>query len=131
MLQRWFRIHPPRVNRKPVDVTSRVIRDQAADSELVATVRERLGDLGWFMKSLKEPLTRLANQADGTSGTFWQSRYKSIGILDTEALLAVCAYIGLNPLAAGIAELPEKSAYTSIRTRVERGRCQARLSVIR
>ena len=128
VLRRWFTIHPPRVNRKPVDVTPQVIREQAADSRLVAKVRRRLGDLGWFMKSLKEPLARLANQADGTSGAFWQSRYKSIGILDAEALLAVCAYIDLNPVAAGLSELPERSAHTSIHIRVKHCRAQGRLA---
>jgi hypothetical protein len=28
----------------------------------VARTRERLADLGWFMKCLKEPLARLANR---------------------------------------------------------------------
>jgi hypothetical protein len=30
------------------------------------------------------------------------------------ALLATCAYIDLNPVATGIAEVPETSAHTSI-----------------
>ncbi|NIL95702.1 MAG: hypothetical protein GTO53_00670 [Planctomycetales bacterium] len=127
VLQRWFTIHPPRVNRKPIEVTAEVIRDHAKDAQLVARARQRLGDLGWFMKSLKEPLARLANEADGTSGAFWQSRYKSIGILDTKALLAVCAYIDLNPVASGLAELPEDSLHTSIRTRVEHCRARGRI----
>ena len=33
--------------------------------------------------------------------------------------MATCAYIDLNPVAAGIAEVPEASPYTSITTRVE------------
>ncbi|NIM51824.1 MAG: hypothetical protein GTO22_21700, partial [Gemmatimonadales bacterium] len=53
--------------------------------------------------------------------------YKSIGILDTEALLAACAYIDLNPKAAGLVALPEKSPHTSIRTRVEHCRRRGRL----
>ncbi|NIL95846.1 MAG: hypothetical protein GTO53_02765, partial [Planctomycetales bacterium] len=127
VLRRWFTIHPPRLNRQPLEITAEVIRDRATDNQLVALARQRLADLGWFMKSLKEPLARLANQADGTSGAFWQSRYKSIGILDTEALLAVCAYIDLNPLAAGVSDLPEKSPHTSIRARIEHCRARGRL----
>jgi len=41
-----------------------------------------------------------------------------VAILDDESLLAVCAYIDLNPVAAGIALVPETSEYTSIKTRV-------------
>ncbi|QEG35711.1 hypothetical protein [Bythopirellula goksoeyrii] len=39
-----------------------------------------------------------------------------------EALLATCAYIDLNPVAAGVAATPETSPHTSIRQRV----CHAR-----
>jgi hypothetical protein len=42
-----------------------------------------------------------------------------VGILDEGALLAVGAYIDLNPVAAGISETPETSKYTSIKQRVE------------
>jgi hypothetical protein len=70
------------------------------------------------MKALKEPLARLANKEDDCKGTFWESRYKSIAILDEEALLATCAYIDLNPVAAGIAATPETSRHTSVRRRV-------------
>ena len=42
-----------------------------------------------------------------------------MAILDEEALLAVGVYIDLNPVAAGIAETPEASEYTSIKARLE------------
>ena len=103
VIRRWLTIHPPRgANRKSLEVTPEIVSEKARDAKFVAVARERLGDLGWFMKSLKEPLARLANRADGTTGAFWQSRYKSIAILDTNALLATCAYVDLNPVAAGI-----------------------------
>ena len=60
----------------------------------------------------------MANREDGCKGTFWESRYKSIAVLDEEALLTVCAYIDLNPVAAGVAATPEASKHTSIRQRV-------------
>ena len=40
-------------------------------------------------------------------------------MLDDEALLAIAAYIDLNPVAAGIAEVPETSVHTSIKVRSE------------
>ena len=71
------------------------------------------------MKCLKEPLARLANKQDGCTGAFFEGRYKLIAILDEEVLLSVCAYIDLNPVAAGIVALPEDSPHTSIKERVE------------
>ena len=49
-----------------------------------------------------------------------------MAILDEESLLAICAYIDLNPVAAGIAAVPEASPYTSIKTRVEHAKDQGR-----
>ncbi len=71
------------------------------------------------MKCLKEPLSRLANREDKARGEFFEGRFKSVAVLDEEALLAICAYIDLNPVAAGIAEVPETSKYTSIKMRAE------------
>ena len=40
--------------------------------------------------------------------------------------LAICAYIDLNPVAAGIAVVPEASPHTSVTTRVEHVNAQGR-----
>jgi hypothetical protein len=37
---------------------------------LIAKYRNRLGDLGWFMKYLNEPIARQANKEDGCTGHF-------------------------------------------------------------
>ena len=78
------------------------------------------------MKCLKEPLSRLANREEQTRGAFFEGRFKSVAILDEEALLATCAYIDLNPVAAGIADVPEASAHTSIKERVDHVQAQGR-----
>ena len=62
------------------------------------------------MKCLKEPLSRLANRQDQARGAFFEGRFKSVAILDEQSLLAVCACIDLNPVAAGIAELASRSS---------------------
>ena len=61
----------------------------------------------------------MANREDKVRGAFFASRFKSVAILDEEALLAVAVYIDLNPVAAKIAETPEASEYTSIKARVD------------
>ena len=89
-------------------------------------VRQRLQSLSWFMKCLKEPLARMANREDKVRGAFFEERFKSIAIADEQALLAVCVYIDLNPVAAGIAPAPEKSDHTSVKQRIEHVEAQGR-----
>lgn len=129
VVRKWARLFPPRsADRKLIKVTDEWVAQKAADEQFVLKARARLADLGWFMKCLKEPLARMANKAESQTGAFWQSRYKSIAILDDEALLATCAYIDLNPVAAGIASLPEQSEHTSVKTRVDHCREQGRMA---
>jgi len=131
VIRRWIAIYPPKtLAMDDPKIVQMHIAHQTKDKERVALLRERLANLGWFMKALKEPLARLANQEDECRGTFWEARYKSIAILDTEALLATCAYIDLNPLAAGIAQTPEKSEHTSIGQRVSHVRSQGKIDCL-
>ncbi len=119
VVRRWYRLFPP--NRRKVAVfgsLDQFIAVQSQDLERVNELRGRLKDLGWFMKSLKEPLSRLCNMEDGCKGAFFDARYKSIGIIDNESLIAVCAYVDLNVFAAGMADTPENSPHTSLKERV-------------
>src|SRR5437868_15417265 len=67
-----------------------------------------------------------ANRQDETRGAFFDGRFKSVAILDDEALLTVCAYTDLNPVAAGIAEVSEASEHTSIKQRDDQVQAQGR-----
>jgi hypothetical protein len=128
VVRRWARLFPPRDrSRLLVGVSEQWIQERLSDAGWVAMARERLKSLSWFMKCLKEPLSRLANRQDQTRGAFFEGRFKSVGILDEESLLAVSAYIDLNPVAAGIVKVPEASPYTSIKTRVDQAKADSRL----
>lgn len=128
VVRRWMSVYPPPKLDLDDDKAVRMwVEHERKDGKKVLKLRERLQNLGWFMKSLKEPLARMANREDDCKGTFWESRYKSIAILDEEALLATCAYIDLNPLAAGIAATPETSRHTSVRQRVQHARAKGKL----
>jgi hypothetical protein len=50
---------------------------------------------------------------DQTRGAFFESRFKSV------AIITVRAYIDLNSVDAGIADVPEISGHTSIKQRVD------------
>jgi REP element-mobilizing transposase RayT len=127
VVRRWGRLFPPRdKSRQPLPVSKAWVEWRLQDAQWVATARERLQSLSWFMKCLKEPLARLANRQDKTRGAFFEERFKSVAILDEESLLATCAYIDLNPVAAAIVQIPEVSPHTSVTTRVAHVRRQGR-----
>ncbi len=128
VVRRWIAVYPPRAMKlADPKIVRMLIEHLMKDTPQVAKYRQRLRDLGWFMKALKEPLARMANKEDDCKGTFWESRYKSIAILDEEALLATCAYIDLNPVAAGVATTPEASRHTSVRQRVRHVKSKGKL----
>ncbi len=58
--------------------------------------------------------------------SFFEGRFKSVAVLDEEALLTIGVYIDLNPVAAKIAETPETSDYTSIKRRVDHVEAQGK-----
>ena len=122
VVERWFGLYPPRgTDRKPLPKKKReeLVKQRLADKDWLEKTRGRLSSLSWFMKCLKEPLSRMINKEEQCTGAFFEGRFKSIAVLDEEALLAVCAYIDLNPVAAGIAKTPEESEYTSVKARVQ------------
>jgi REP element-mobilizing transposase RayT len=132
VVRRWLLAYPPKsADGQVLEVTQAWIKDLASDKQRVDVLRSRLSNLGWFMKALKEPLARMANKEDDCKGTFWEPRFKSIAILDDEALLATCAYIDLNPVAAGLAATPETSRHTSVHQRVEHAAAQGKLKELK
>ncbi len=87
------------------------LRQCAVDSAWVARTRApELGDLGWFMKvpAKKNPGVAEATARTAAQGAFWEGRFQDVAVLDDGALLAVAAYIDLNPLRRGRAETPRR-----------------------
>ncbi|MGL6159458.1 transposase [Microbulbifer sp.] len=107
-------------------LSNRFARNESLDAaelarltELAEVWRIRLMDISWFMRYLNESIAREANREDQCTGRFWEGRFKSQALLDEKALAACLAYVDLNPVRAKMAETPEESAHTSIKTRIE------------
>jgi len=120
VLERWTRLFQgPLVVRHYLKDPETFDRDQEPRLDaLVETYRQRLFDLSWYMRALNEYIARQANAEDGVTGRFWEGRFKSQALLDEAALLAVMAYVDLNPVRAGMADCPEKAEHTAIHARI-------------
>ena len=115
----WLRIYSGKYICDGADPDESKIECLCSDSGRIELLRCRLSDIGWFMKSLKEPLSRLANEEDDCKGTFWEGRYKCTRLVDESALLAALSYVDLNPVRGFMAVSPEKSDYTSVKCRCD------------
>jgi len=118
---RWTQLFSrPELIRRFLDHEVMTQYEHEQVTQLILTWRSRLHDLSWFMRSLNEPIARLANREDGCTGRFWEGRFKSQALLDEKALLACMAYVDLNPIRAAMAKTPESSDFTSVQQRIQR-----------
>ena len=90
-------------------------------AELAGKVRARLFDLSSFMKEVKQKFSAWFNLTRGRKGTLWEDRFRSVLVEGTGgysadglgALLAVAAYIDLNPVRAGLVDDPKAYRWCS------------------
>lgn len=117
---RWLKLFPGRRLEEYLgDPTKADIAMIVGNAKKLKEIRRRLSDVSWFMKSLAEPIARLANRQDGCTGRFWEGRFKAQKIVDEAGLLACAMYVDLNPVRAAMAETPEQSKFTSAFDRIQ------------
>ena len=119
--RRWFMLCPQRKNAdgSAKEPTRAEINSIATDADKVRKIRRRLSNISWWMRLLCQYVGQRANRETGESGRFWESRFRSVRLLDESALLACVAYVDLNPIRAQLAETIEASDFTSAKKRLE------------
>ena len=120
VVRRWYTIYPAdyHADGTPKPPAEALVQSRRDDHAWIGIRRQRLADLGWFMKALKEIIGRRANREDKCTGAFWEGRFHSVPLLDQSALIACMAYVDLNPIRAGIAQVPERSPFTAAHRRI-------------
>lgn len=113
--RRWLHLYPP---KRPDDLEPGVTA-LLDDPERIAVLRDRLGDLSWYMRCLNEPIARRANLEDDCTGRFWQGRFRSKGVPDDRSMWACMAYDDLNPIRAGMSEEVDADEHTALQRRLE------------
>ena len=90
----------------------------------------RMYNLSQFVKTLKERVSMWFNDEYGHEGCLWQGRFYS-GVVEKDAVVkaVVAAYVGYNPVKAGIAATPERWRWSSYALAVsddgpDGGRCR-------
>ncbi len=119
VMRHWTALFPG--NAKLIETLQKNADSPAAKQRLNATLatwRECLQDISWFMRCLNETIARQANREDECTGRFWEGRFKSQALLDEKALFTCMAYVDLNPVRAGIVDSLEQSDFTSIQERL-------------
>lgn len=126
IIQRGHNHAPIALDPVDFDTLRRLLTEQAREAEvaihayvlmdnhfhLIATPKDETG-LARMMQGVGRRYVRHFNQRHGRSGTLWEGRYRC-AVLQPEAWLLTCmAYLDLNPVRAGKAELPQDWAWSS------------------
>ena len=117
--RRWLRVFD-----RTLTAADASIANLAKDETRIATLRQHLGSVSWFMRCLNEFIARMANNEDDCTGRFWEGRFKSQLLTDEGAVLACMTYVDLNPVRAKLADSLETSEFTSIFDRLTGGKAR-------
>ena len=121
VIYRAAHIFPEKFRRlgvKLANIDEERIRELARDKKLVKKMRKRLSDISWYMRQLKQVLSRQFNAEDDVKGAFWASRFFSREVKGEPSLLTTLGYVDLNETRALDDLLPEESLYSGIGYRV-------------
>jgi hypothetical protein len=98
---------------------SKKLKKLLKNKQEIESLRRRLTSVSWFMGFLNENIARRANREDGTTGHFWEARFRCRECTDKNAILLCGVYVDLNQIKAGEAQSVHTSRYTSVYQRLQ------------
>ncbi len=94
-------------------------------NRLLDPYRRRMNDFSIFLKELKGGFAQWYNRQHQRYGALWAERFKSVLLEGGQALATVVAYVGLNPVRAGLCEDPKDYRYCGYAEAVAKGTPEA------
>jgi putative transposase len=88
---------------------------------LLEPYRKRMNDISIFIKELKGLFAQWYNKRHQRYGALWAERFKSVLLEGGEAVMAIAAYIDLNPVRAGLCEDPKDYPYCGYGEAIAKG----------
>jgi putative transposase len=114
--------------RQQIDAFRRT-NNAEGEAKLLAKYHARMWDVSAFMKLVKQRFTQWFNGRTGRKGTLWEDRFDSVLVDGAgDALLAMSAYIDLNPVRAGLVKDPKDYRWSGYGEAVA-GKRRARLGI--
>jgi len=111
LVRRFATLYPKPSLHQPLtpQAFDKFLRNGGPEAEKLRNqLRQRMGDISAFMKTLKQRFSIWYNQTHARSGTLWAERFKSVLVEGRgNPLQTMAAYIDLNPVRAGLASDPK------------------------
>ncbi len=121
---RWKMAWPEFIDGQWVrEPTEEALNQLLVRPDKIEQIRKNLSSLSWLMARWKEPIAKLCNGEMDRRGHFWEARFGSRELLDSEAVLTCSMYVDLNQLRAGMANSFEDSHHSAIRNRLLAAQC--------
>jgi hypothetical protein len=113
--RRWLSACPTlRRGRSLSDEPSeKEIRALCENPSRIAQLRHQLSDISWWMRLLQQRVAQHCNREDNQTGTFWQSRFRSVLLLDALSHLAAIANVDLAAVSVKMGKPISASTFTS------------------
>ncbi|MCP4160256.1 MAG: hypothetical protein GY760_09300 [Deltaproteobacteria bacterium] len=89
-------------------------KDLVFPEEKLSYFRKRWSNLSELVGEIKQTFSRNFNRKHSRKGTLWAERYKSVIVENGETLINCLAYVDLNPVRAGMVDVPEKYRWCSM-----------------